>query len=265
MVGLHGLLLWFIMYQLLTYFLSIGLYYFVGIFILDYNYSFLEIIDSSIYIILLGIFLFLSKKLERNKNTRSTSFAFNFNHLMYSIIIVLLFRVTMDPIIRINEIFSGELAHLYREYNLNQIQLILKFVNIVIFLPILEELVYRRIFFKLMRRETSIKAILITSLFFMIGHISFYPFQFDFIRLLLTFFFSLILGLTYVSYGLKYSILIHILYNLFWFFDTFISNFYKDCITYLQFSFWYWVIILSGLFSLMVIIYTKLINKTKLF
>ncbi len=212
--------------------------------VLDYNPNFLGGIDTIVYLFI-GLFIAVLFR-----------FAFKGEPLFERVkiwifvklfVVVLLFRVMIDPIIWSEHIFK-DLVVPQSNNQLNIYENLFRLLNFVILVPLLEELVFR--FFimgKILMKNNWNEWIIITlsSLFFSLIHINIERINYN--VLILMFLLGVLLSLTYIKYGFIYCVFVHVIYNLITWFIRLKKGDYYLIISKLDFDFRYWIIVTTGL------------------
>ncbi|MBP2834252.1 CPBP family intramembrane metalloprotease, partial [Aquimarina sp. U1-2] len=143
-------------------------------------------------------------------------------------------------------------------YNL---ALILNATKIILIVPIVEEFVFRGIILKLINfKYSTLTSLIISSTLFSLIH--FNPLSFSLITLVTTFVTGMVFGVLLLRFGLFYSILGHIIFNLIWFILKMNEGIYFGLIKSLSFNITYWFVILISL-GITVFLFVNFIKKTR--
>ncbi|KIX19630.1 hypothetical protein SY27_17580 [Flavobacterium sp. 316] len=250
-------------YYLLTSGLSILLYLTLGRYLFFEYPNYLDIIETIVYVIILIIIFFflkkttktsLSKDVEKNSLIKIISIIFT---------IAIIYRIIIDPLYRINIITGQSSYPTITEQFIPTSKKIITFLNFVILIPIIEEIVFRKIILKsLSKHQKTLNSLFISSFLFALVHINFYPFSFEYVSFINAFLIGLIAGVIYLKFGLLFCITFHAFFNLSWFILNLI--YYKEYwqgIILLDFNFIYWLIIMIAFFSGIIILYKSKVFK----
>lgn len=194
------------------------------------------------YLLLFLLFIFLNRKKKFLFFTKLHKNAF-----LIPILSILL-RIAEDPIIRIKSILFElkEIGNINWEFYASKEILI--FISAVILSPIVEELFFRGLLFKICKKNYSRNyTILLTSILF--GLIHFNPFDIESTILIATLNVGVgaILGVLYFqSNNILIPIIFHSSSNLIWFALRYWSSEYFKVLEYLNYGFFYWSIIVAG-------------------
>lgn len=207
---------------------------------------FFKAIDVILHSILILIFYFSFKSIIQNQIKFKVS-----GFLFFIPIIVIAFRITEDPIFNFKYIFEGVQLRNIVNYEIDDFSnLIYGFITMVLLAPLLEELVFRKIMLEELGKTFT--SILFSSALFSLIHI------FNGIEvtvLLSAFLFGIILGFVYLKYGVFYSFLIHLAYNLLFFIIRYYYyDSYVEILSKLDFNWIYWLIVLGSLVILVGIV-----------
>ncbi|WP_161635358.1 CPBP family intramembrane glutamic endopeptidase [Aquimarina macrocephali] len=195
-------------------------------------------------LIALSLLILLFKKTF--KNTEKERLALS---KMYYVLLIFILAIGIhllkDPFFRYKHILFEE--PLLNPSNLGSIDfsldIVFKMIYTIILLPVLEELLFRRIIFKsLLNKYSNLWiAILISSLLFSIIHLSIN-------NLIPTFLFGVIASYIYFkTNNIWYSILLHVISNLIWFIIYLYPKKYWEVLEILNFGVSYWLIITFGI------------------
>ena len=250
-----------IIYFLSTLLFSFFFYSTIGDYLIsntNINLDYLLILDFLTYLFSYGLvyLLFLKNEIYSNilkfKNIR-------LYHFLILISIAIFYRVSIDPLYRIKLIFNQENYPNLTIINYSYIKLTFTVLNVIILVPILEELIFRRAIIKLLinKRENIYFAIILSSFLFSLIHINFL--DINFISIINSFLFGIVLAIIYIKLGLKYSILLHVFSNLIWFLLSINTHYYWELIRELNFDYKYWLIcfISSGVLIVLLLIISK--------
>lgn len=246
-----------LVFNLTTYYLSLYLYRFCAELDSDYYYSiFIKSIESFVYIILfiVGVCLyrFIITKKKHNYNTIDFKVVF----------IALLFRILISPLIYIDNIIDNKEIIIGQTINTPFSDIFIKFLNLVLLIPIVEELFFRGIVLETIKKKEVYIPVIISSLYFTASHINFVQLDLNHNRLLIFFAMGFITSLIYYKSGIINVIIFHLIYNLTWFFSS-VDNTYLRLIKFLDFNFYYWVILFTSLIIFIYLMksYLYILNK----
>ncbi len=241
-----------VLLQTLLYFVYINLLDFLLLLILE-SIDKIEIyqpIQGIIYIPLLIIFFPKNLNLNSFKNI-------HFKKLfIYSVLIIIAFRITEDPFFRMKEILS--LEPMQKIIQIEESPSILFLFFTILLIPIVEELFFRRYLYNYLKKKNVRKvfSIIITSILFSMIHPTF-P------SLILSFFWGIILCTIYANTGsILFSITLHVGYNFFWATISYFSKEYWLLIQSLNFNYLYWAVFAVALFFTIKL--TSLASKIRL-
>ncbi|WP_445012646.1 lysostaphin resistance A-like protein [Aquimarina mycalae] len=186
---------------------------------------------------------------------------FSFKAIIFIIILAFLLRVLRDPIYRFNEIFFGNLNFVSSEYVKTPLkeQIFLIF-NTLIWVPVLEELLFRGIILRvLLKKKINITiSVLTSSLLFALIHFNYM--SIDYTTILAAFVSGFLMSVVYLKHGLLYSIFFHICGNTIWFILNQNRESYWAIIRMLDFGLIYWLLVLIS-FLIVILISKKIINE----
>lgn len=249
--GLVIFICFYVINLILSYFL------FVDNYILNntsYSYEQLEIIQLLIILILLYYF---NKKIDGGIKIKKTDVKL-YPFLVLVLISVILFRISIDPIIWIDKTLHFIEVPVNNDYpNDNDfIENTLIFFSTVVLTPIVEETMFRGIIIKSLNNLEIKYKILISSIFFSLMHL-----PIDINSLIIIFFLGIILGIITIKLGLIFAIIFHFIYNLIWYLLNINPKYYWQVVSILEFNYIYWISILIALFGLLLILKKMWINK----
>jgi len=217
-----------------------------------------ELGDFLATLLTLFMLLLIFKKILLDSQKEKISFP-NIRIISFLLIIILSLRLIDDPFFRYKEILFdkalpiGSSEEMHITFSLG---VLIKGIHFVLIGPIFEELFFRKIIFKSVLNKYSSWwfAILISSILFSITHLS--------IRNTMP---TLLFGATsaYIYYktcNIWYSIFLHSVSNLLWFFFYINQNIYWQAFAYLDIGVIYWLLVMlgAGLTFLMILQLSKL-------
>lgn len=234
-----------ISYIVIKILISLGLYELIAIFT-DDIYFLLELSELLSTIITLGLLVWFL--IKRNIfSEQKTLFDYSRVKLIAVLIIIVIgLRLVEDPIFRYKNILLKEPLlepDSIEPFTLTMTKLI-SIINTVIFVPILEELFFRKLIFKKLSDNLSnlILPLIISSILFAASHLSLR-------NAIPTFAFGIISAFIYhKTNNISNSILLHIFSNLIWL--TIIIDpysYYWTALNYLSFNIFYWSIVVFGI------------------
>jgi hypothetical protein len=243
-------------YMLFKILLVIGLSEILVFFIDDISLE-IEFGEFLSAFIVLFLFILLFKKVLKIRENKYLPFPM-VKFLLLTVIGVIGFRLLEDPFFRFKNIFFEK--HLL---NLSEIEtisfsvsLMLRAIYAVLLIPIIEELLFRKIIFKTLLKKYSKLwlAILISSVLFSLIHLS-----------IVSFLPKLIFGIIvayiyYKSNNIWYPITFHVFSNLLWFLILINPRGYWILLEKLNFKISYWLVVVIGigLISLFINQYRKI-------
>jgi membrane protease YdiL (CAAX protease family) len=166
--------------------------------------------------------------------------------LFYIVVIGVGLRLLVTPIHNISDVINFYATGIFKnntyEFHLDLV-FIYTCISFLLVSPILEELFFRRILFNRLKQNYSTKySILISSVCFSIIHIDLPN------NLVPTFLLGLSCAILYnYSKNIKYSLLLHLVYNICWFIET-TQDYYVNWRIGLHYNLTYWTLSLVGLF-----------------
>ncbi|MDE5432395.1 CPBP family intramembrane glutamic endopeptidase [Elizabethkingia meningoseptica] len=220
--------------KLITEYLIINKYIYL-------NQNYIYVIDIIINIPLLLILYFLIRKnnhsffLENKKNK---------SLLIYTILLCLAFKIGTIPIMHL-EFILGEKKIGAPLPSFSPIFILLSFVSMVILIPLVEEIIFRKVILSFFGKKQLMKGILFSSFLFLLAHYG-YKRHIN-IQIINILFLGLITGTLYTKYGFLYNYVFHMAYNLFWYILNFNRKEYSDLLSYLNFDYRYWLIVIMGI------------------
>jgi membrane protease YdiL (CAAX protease family) len=223
---------------------------------LELNRIYILLSETIVILFFITISLIFIKKnlLIKNKN----SFRIKYKWTVISIALAFFFRLIEDPILRIDLIIGDiNFPENINFNNENRLILIILFLNSVILTPISEELIFRKLILTFFSSKKIFLSVFISSFLFSLIHISISNFSFE--PIIIFFVFGFIASIIYIRFGLLYSVLFHLIFNLIWFLTRYNFIEYWEILKTLNFGYLYWVLIMI---SLVMIVYflTKFIN-----
>lgn len=196
---------------------------------------------STVATLTLLIIIFRASIFKKNENAIPFP---KINFLILLVILVISFRLFKDPFFKYEYIFFGktnpDISSLTTiEFS---IDVYLKAIRIVMLQSIFEELLFRKVIFDgLMKKYSRLWfAIGISSILFSISHLSIQ-------NAIPTFTLGIISAFVYYSSkNISYSIVLHILVNIFWFVLYINPKGYWRILEYLNFGISYWLVSVFG-------------------
>ncbi|CAM1362413.1 conserved membrane hypothetical protein [Tenacibaculum litopenaei] len=251
----------FITYYLLNAILSATLYLTLGKEIIEtphINADLLLLIDTFVYSISFLFFYFIIFRKENYIND------FNKRNILPQIItvcsLILFYRILIAPFYRVDIIMGIEQVPDFKESISTPIKNTLTVLNTVLIIPFLEELVFRKfILGKLRKQNSMLFAILFSSFLFSLNHLSLITINYS--SIFNSFFLGIILGVIFVRYGLLYSIIAHIFFNLLWFLIKEYSHIYWNIERIMNFNLLYFTC--TGLALFIIIVLVRRLLKTR--
>ena len=246
LIVIISIVYYFLMYYLSYYSIKLALYI-----LPQENYNLLVLTQPICYLFLISLTLIGYKKLKFK--VLEYEDIINRKGLIVIIALVLLLRTFNDFIINFEYIFfekTFELVERTAEFNYifwNDL------LTSVIIGPILEELVFRGLIFRILLRSriNLIVSLTITSLLFTIGHIN--PLNINYSLLIIAFWLGIVLSLVYLRYKLSGAVSFHIFYNLIVFILGVYSSKYLGLMEITQFNWFYWGCIILSLLGVLFI------------
>ncbi|GAB5566107.1 MAG: hypothetical protein Wins2KO_31700 [Winogradskyella sp.] len=219
---------------------------------------------------LINIFfiLILMWFLRKKKNTCDKRIILNFKSVFIVCVFTITFFVIKEPFMRLDLILGNiEIPPIINKKQRSIIDLTTSFINIIILVPIFEELLFRKIVLNFFSKNHILIAIISSSIAFALIHLKFN--DIDIIELVILFCFGITACLIYLRFGFGYNVLFHILSNSIWFFIDTSRVEYWGILRKLNFGIIYWVIIIicmSIFFYLCSVLFNKVseINKNNL-
>lgn len=220
----------------------------------SYLYQQLDIIQLLIILMLLYYF---NKKIDGGIKIKKIDVKL-YPFLVLVLISVILFRISIDPIIWIDKTLHFIEVPVNNDYPNNNdfIENTLIFFSTVVLTPIVEETMFRGIIIKSLNNLETKYKILISSILFSLMHL-----PIDINSLIIIFFLGIILGIITIKLGLIFAIIFHFIYNLIWYLLNINPKYYWQVISILEFNYIYWISILIALFGLLLILKKMWINK----
>ena len=218
-----------------------------------------DFIDTFIYIVLIGITIFIKKKeigWLKSPNIKRLN-------VVLIIILVLSFGLLEDLLLRFDVIVANTSgSEMITKNGKNNIELLLIFFNMVILIPIYEELTFRFTIFNYFINNRIVIGYFFSSLLFALINMNLY--SFNGVALISAFIFGLVANLLYLKIGLWSSLLFHFLYNLLWFSIQNYKELYWDYFLDFEYDSKYWLL-LAFSFTIfgVLIIYLLVINPVK--
>lgn len=212
--------------------------------IIDEKYYFIVLTFVRLLILLIvwSTYKFLFKIDFGNKNSLSIK------TLLLIVLLFISFRIVNDPVITFNYVFSTKEIPDVKPVN-HELKYVLNFFLYgVILTPIAEEIVFRGIILtSILKKNTVIFSIALSSLFFSIIHLNFLNPIDSLVKIPHTFTLGLIAGYVYYrTMNLIYPIILHILYNSVALAYLLNKKTYWNMIKILDYGWIYWIIILSA-------------------
>lgn len=243
-------------YYLCLSILTIVLYLTLGEYIVDNNSSLLDSLNSAVYILMIGIYVYFLKK-----DLKSIDFKkIKISTFLYLALLLVLFRIGIDPLYRAEIVFS---KLQYPESIKNQPADLIGLINLVILAPIIEELVFRGYILQKLKAEKikDVYSVFYSSVLFSLIHLNLYPFDFDVVYYLNSLIVGFMLGIIYLRYNLLYSVLFHMVINLIaTLINTTIREEYWSIIKHFNFNIFYWLIVVAS-----IILLVTLLNRKKVY
>lgn len=242
----------FALYIIYFYLAHKILFFFTERGILDkFHDTFFELIDFVIYIPIIIISLIYLNRYNKLKNNFKIDY-----RILFIPVLALLFRIIEDPIVQIGSILNGFESNIEDVEKTSFSDLKFKFILIIIVIPFTEELIFRKIVINFFNKPFL--ALFVSSFLFTIIHV-YNKIEIGYLTNI--FLFGLILGVIYIKWGLLYSFVFHLVYNLIFFFlRYYFSGDYYDILKKMNFGFSYWLIF--GLALLVMVIFFKKITKS---
>lgn len=223
---------------------------------IDIDKFFFDAIESIIYILLIVILVLLVKQ---KRIDRISTFDVNELSLWASpLIVAFLYRIVEDPILRFELISNccdslGDTSRYHLEFTIKE--KIFIFLNTVIFVPIFEELFYRKLLLNFFKKNHVLFGVVFISIAFTLLHINSSILNFP--SIIATFIFSILAFIIYLKFGLISSIVFHSFYNLSWFIIETNKSIYWHVVTIHKFGFQYFIVVFIALLMLVLILIRK--------
>ncbi|WP_445456797.1 lysostaphin resistance A-like protein [Flavobacterium sp. HNIBRBA15423] len=256
---LKNTLLIFICFYIINLILSYTLFVLIKNQILN-NITYLD--ELLEIILLLIVFAFLCYFIKKDKTIRDVKIK-KINIKLYSFlplvfISAIFFRISVDPIIWVDETFKFIEISVNSDFtsNNNFTKNILLFFSTVILTPIVEEIMFRGIIIKVLCDFKLSYKILISSVLFSLMHL-----PIDINYFIIIFFLGITLGIIAIKLNLTFAIIFHSTYNLIFHLLSMYPNDYWQLINILEFNYIYWFIVLIAFFCLILILKKIWINK----
>jgi membrane protease YdiL (CAAX protease family) len=230
----------------------------IGDFFFNIDESYLLIYELFVYLFLITIALIFIKIYGVGRYP-ITDRKITIQSIIQVVIIAILIRIIEDPILKINMIMGERFPVINTNETTPLLELIIMIFVIVLFGPIYEELLFRRIILNFYDKKNITVGIVLSSIFFAFMHFNL-SFT-NYTSVFPIFIFGLIACLIYIRKGLFYSILFHISYNILWLIINENKKQYWSILQKLDFGVWYWIIVIV---SLSLFLYIGMI-KLKLF
>ena len=223
----------------------------------------LQIELAELFTALITLFLLIWFLLKRRAFYEKSTYSYSKVKLIILLIIIVIgIRLIQDPAFRFKNILfneplftSGDEQHPL----IMTMPVLVKLLNVLIFLPILEELFFRKLIFKglIIKYSNIVLALAISSALFAISHLSLE-------NAVPTFLLGIVSGFIYYkTSSILYPILLHIFSNLIWFALLLDPNdYYWKIQNQLNFGLFYWAIVALG--SLLVLVSINEIRKIKI-
>lgn len=229
--------------------------------LLNINEDYFYLADTVIYSVLILLVTVVIKKTANNiPNFKNV---FSFKSLLAIILLGLIIRLFEDPFLRMDIVLRNEDFPVIEDLQLSGfLGKAITFFNVVLLAPVFEELVFRKLILNFFKIQNLFLGIILSSLLFALIHIK----SLDYINytsIILAFIFGVIACVIYLRYGLTYSIIFHVIYNLIWFVFKEYKQEYWNTLKELNFGFIYWLIF-SFATSYMTIFLYKNFNYLKL-
>lgn len=244
-----------ICFMFIVYIVNLVLYDQLGLYILDNIPSLFYGIESIEYLIYFVILFLLRKQI---KLLEKKGGEYRITKVFHSISLSILCFLITDIIYNFEFIFlAKDTPVLDSENNPISFYILFYFINNILLTPILEELVFRRIIFQSLIREKRILiSLLFSSFLFTLIHIDFV--EYDYYLYIATFLIGIVLGVIYYKYGLLYSVLFHLIFNLLTFVIKLNQYKYWNVLNEMNFDYKYWIIQVISLSGIIYILYKLL-------
>jgi len=260
-LGFGKAILIFILFYLIYSALSILFYFLFKTHILSNNpelYEFLDIIPY--FIVLIVILIYKRKNEDLQLINHSDKLGYK---LLILLLLPVLFRISVDPLFRINELLSISDIPSLDSLDQNKergsvLSKSLVFFNVVVLVPIVEEYIFRGFIIKALSKNKSIIIIFFSSFLFALIHITE-----SLTSVFVAFLLGIVLSTITLKRGLFYSIVFHMIYNLIWFISSIYSIEYWSLIIEFNFNLFYWLITSISLFGLIFLVQRILKTKSK--
>lgn len=193
-----------------------------------------------INLIVVLIFIYKSSYFSGTKNLNSSL------PLIYILTIGVLLTIIKDPIYRWKQIFSTSIIHEGGQKIFDPYIDMLIFFNIVLLIPIVEELLFRKSMIGILRKSnfSSTISLIISSSLFALIHFS------SIESMITSWLVGFCCGFLFLKDGIKSAIILHAGYNFFWYVLSYLEIKYWALIKILNFNYIYWLIILVAMFLL---------------
>jgi len=234
----------FLFYYITIILLSSFFYLTIGKYLVtntDIKIEYISFIDILVYLICLLIFymLFLKKIVFKQREYKK-SFLKN---LFFIILIIIAYKIFSDPFYRYSLITGNRQFPEFKEFFYEPLEKVIMFSKSVLLIPILEELVFRKLILNsLLKKKKIYFSILFSSLLFSLIHFNFLLPNFNYVSVVNSFFLGMILSIIFIRFGILYSILAHFFYNLIWFTLKIYRLEYWKFEEYLNYNLIYWVL-----------------------
>lgn len=226
----------------------------VADFFLNIDESYWLFLNLFVYLLLIAITIIYTKVYGIVK-LPTINRKITIQSIIHVVIIVILFRIMEDPILRMNIILKDSIPVINTNKVTPLLELVSTIMGIALLAPIFEELLFRRVMLNFYDTKYIIVGIVLSSLFFAFIHfnLSYTNYESVFSK----FIFGVIACFVYIKKGLFHSILLHISYNTLWLIINENERQYWNVLQKLDFGVWYWVIVVL---SFGLILYIGMIN-----
>lgn len=220
------------------------------------NHDYIYIVDIIINLPLLVILFLFIRKTDPNLFHRNRKDNSNPYLLIYVVLLSLSFKIATMPIMHL-DFMLGERKIGTPLPLFSKVFILLSFFSMVILIPFVEEIIFRKIILSFFEEKQIIKGIIFSSFLFLAAHYG-YKKHIN-IQIINILFLGFITGALYIKYGFLYNYIFHVVYNLLWYIFNFNRKEYSELLLYLNFNYKYWIIIFLSLVGLV-----YLINKLRL-
>lgn len=245
----------FLFYYIIIILLSSFFYLTIGKYLINstnIKIEYISFIDILVYLICLCIFyiMFFKKKIFEQKEHKR----FLFKNLLFIISIIIAYKIFSDPFYRYSLITGSEKFPELKEFFYKPLEKIIMFSKSVLIIPVLEELVFRKLILgSLLKKKKIFFSILFSSVLFSLIHFNYLSPNFNYTSVINSFFLGVLLSIIFVRFGILFSILAHFFYNLIWFILKIYKLEYWKFEEYLNYNLTYWALFITSFLTIILL------------